>query len=498
MGKIAENLGHLVAKQKLVPFMGAGCSAAMLPDWDTLINEMSKELGSTVTGNNLEIAQKYVDTFGKEKFCEFLKNNLWITDFDDDKGYVHLTVMNMGVTSIYTTNQDNVMEKVYEKYGKQHRALIKYEDFSGIKLSEQLYIKFHGDLNYPETVVFTQEDYDKRMNEPLNPLNIRLQSDLIAKGLLFIGYSFRDINIQQMFCALQKALGGKLPESYMIAYKYNDELQKICDEYGIILIDPMKEFPESENHDAAFELFLNAIMEESRIKQVDNEIKEFFTAKKPRTIRVVNKQEVTLLENAIKTESFFTCIQLFRKICDVSIIPSDYEKRIVDIYIELCKLAKTDKDTEALNSAIFNLKLEEPLNKMTILAALMATANIRTPQNQYGEDMFYIADIYVRKETYTVISAKALEYVYSWGLKPTKTLSWNVGHWIDRGAFFDLLPEDIRKYISHWIDKMRSDCKTVAEHPIKRQQRLLASSTSPSSLRSDEINVLRELINQEC
>ena len=120
MSEIIDILGDLAAKQKLVPFMGAGCSASMLPDWDTLISEMAVPLELTSTTDHLEVAQTYVDKLGRENFCEFLKSKLEISEFDDDKGYIHLTLMNMGVPAIYTTNQDNVMEKGYEKYGKRN------------------------------------------------------------------------------------------------------------------------------------------------------------------------------------------------------------------------------------------------------------------------------------------------------------------------------------------------------------------------------------------
>lgn len=500
MSEIIDTLSLLVAKKKLVPFMGAGCSASMMPDWDTLVGEMAERLGVTATDNNLEIAQKYVDTLGRDKFCEFLKSKLEISDFDDEKGYVHLTVLNMGVSAIYTTNQDNVMEKAYEKYGKKYRSIIQLKDFAETKLSEQLYIKFHGDLNYPESIVFTKEDYERRINEPQNALNIRLRADLLAKNLLFIGYSFRDINIQQMFAELHKAFYGELPTAYMIAYKYSDNLQSLCDEYGIELIDPMKKFPNSENHAVAFETFLRHVMEEARVKKYDNEIREFFSPKPSVITKVVSKQEVKLLEQTVKNKPFSTSVQIFREICDVSNIPLDYEKRIVNVFIELCKIVKTEKDTDDLGAAIFNLRLKDSLNKFKILAALMATANVRTPHGKYGENSFHVTMQNVSNGTYIIVAAKAIEYIYSWGWTPTAPFSWNINSWIERGANFKSLPEEMQQYVMKWVDKMRADCKTVAEHPIKRQQRLLELSfgSISSSLTAEEIKLLNELIIHKC
>ncbi|WP_342540352.1 hypothetical protein MHI39_23750 [Heyndrickxia sp. FSL K6-6286] len=43
MTEILDKLGVLAAQQRLVPFMGAGCSASMMPDWDSLVMEMAEE-----------------------------------------------------------------------------------------------------------------------------------------------------------------------------------------------------------------------------------------------------------------------------------------------------------------------------------------------------------------------------------------------------------------------------------------------------------------------
>jgi glutaredoxin-related protein len=502
MSEILDTLGVLAAQQRLVPFMGAGCSASMMPDWDSLVVNMAEEIGHTSeTLDHLDIAQKYVDILGREKFCEFLQSKLEVSNFDDEKGYVHLTMMNMGVPAIYTTNQDNVMEKAFEKYGRKHRIIVQLKDFSEVKLSELLYIKFHGDLKNPESIVFTKEDYKKRMSDPLNALNIRLRADLLAKSLLFVGYSFRDINIQEMFAELQEAFYGQLPNSYMIAYRYSNELQSLCDKYGIALIDPMKEIPEAKSHSEAFETFLKYMLEEARSKKFEDGMKEFFTPSSPIPVKVVSKQEVILLHETIKRNPFSICIKLFREICDISNIPSDFESHIVSVFFELAKKVETDKDTESLKAAIFNLQLKNQLNKLNVVAALMASTNVRTPKSKYGGDrFFYISMKGIREATYIVVAAKAIEYVYKWGSKPTAPFSWNVGHWIERGVDIKVLPEQIQSYVTKWVDKMREDCKTVAEHPIKRQQRLLKNTpfaTTSTSLTPDEINILHELIYLE-
>ncbi|MRC29437.1 SIR2 family protein [Bacillus thuringiensis] len=493
MSDVIKTLGDLVAKQKLVPFMGAGCSASMLPDWDSLVGEMAEQIGIASTNDHLKIAQKYVDTLGREKFCNYLKNKLEITDFDDEKGFIHLTITRLGVPAIYTTNQDNVMEKCYEKYGGTYRKIVQLEDFAEARLSEQLYIKFHGDLNYPDSIVFTEEDYDRRMSEQQNALNIRLRADLLAKNILFIGYSFRDINIQQMFSELHNAFFGKLPTSYMIAYRYSSQLQELCDKFGIILIDPMKEFPNSRDNKEAFQLCLKSILDESVLKKFDDEITELFSPKIFRPTRVISMMDVNTLEESIFKLPPSKGIELFRMTCDAADMPVDFEDRITTIFIELAKRIENHEDTESLKPAVFHLKLTNPLNKMKAVAAIMATANVRISRDKYGADLFHFPVKEVNNSLYIVIAAKAIEYIYSWGKRPTEVFVYNIKRWIQEGADIETLPVHLKEYVIGWVEKMRRDCYTVFDNPLQKTNRLRYREAAP--LTSDEIEQLSRFID---
>lgn len=266
MSEIIKTLSSLAAKRKLVPFLGAGCSASMLPSGDRLKSMMRQALGDVVYTNHAEIAQLYVDMFGRDAFYRFLKENLSIDTFDDEKGFIHLTMMRLGVPVIYTTNQDNVMEKGFEKHGIPYKKIIDLRDFEDTTEDEQLYIKFHGDLDVPDSIVFTTEDYVARIKERDHAMNARLRGDLLAKNLLFVGYSFQDTNIQQLFTEVREVFYGELPTSYMIAYEYTEALQSLCDDFGILLIDPMVEVPQSESHHIAFAELLNCMLEMSTKK----------------------------------------------------------------------------------------------------------------------------------------------------------------------------------------------------------------------------------------
>ena len=84
--------------------------------------------------------------------------------------------------------------------------------FENYNPKNQVLYKFHGALEKPETVVFCKEDYKTRMINrdlsSLNPLDVQLMADTIAKGILFVGYSFNDPNIKLIFEHIGKITKG--------------------------------------------------------------------------------------------------------------------------------------------------------------------------------------------------------------------------------------------------------------------------------------------------
>ena len=64
-----NKLSELAARNKLVPFLGAGASYGhLLLDWDAISEEMASEI-STRTTSNIEIAEEYVSLKGNEGLC---------------------------------------------------------------------------------------------------------------------------------------------------------------------------------------------------------------------------------------------------------------------------------------------------------------------------------------------------------------------------------------------------------------------------------------------
>ena len=171
MSSVIETLALRLSTHHVVPFLGAGCSFdALNLDWNSLCQLMKVEAGSS-SDNYLEIANDYVNKFGKEKFCSFLSKHLIVDNVSDEQIEIYVMLLGLGFLSVYTTNQDNVYEKVIERYGQTYNIAYNIETISKINPKYQTLYKFHGDLRDQDTIVFSSEDYKYRMND-LNNLNL--------------------------------------------------------------------------------------------------------------------------------------------------------------------------------------------------------------------------------------------------------------------------------------------------------------------------------------
>lgn len=82
-------------------------------------------------------------------------------------------------------------------------------EFAPLDPSEQhpILLKLHGDLNYPESIVVTEEDYlvfiQKMSDRHQHPIHQNILARLNNWPVLFIGYSLKDYNLRLLFRTLR-------------------------------------------------------------------------------------------------------------------------------------------------------------------------------------------------------------------------------------------------------------------------------------------------------
>lgn len=475
---IIEHIAELTARRKLLPFLGAGCSKAILHcDWDSIIRDMAASLVDLSTDrrdaalDHLKVAQEYVDQYGKEGLCRFLEPYFQLQQFDEEKGCCHTAVMCSGAHVIYTTNQDNVMELCFRHFGRKFQAVTTVQDLVEAYPDECLYIKFHGDLSVPKSVVFTEKDYKERMTRADNFLDIRLRADLLGRSLLFLGYSFRDPDVQQLFGELQKIAGGHLPPSYLIAYSSNDEFVCKCERYGIQVIVPVELFPELTEQQA-FERFLAEWNRLTYEKVMVGDIQSMFSPKRERCTRILAPMECMLLEQVLPELPLTEAIAKFRGIVDTANLPASLQPRVAEVFFELCRRCESREDAEMLNSASFNLYLTEKRLRYEQAVHVLALANVYQDE-RHALYFIQMPDGFPREQG-VFVGACSIELLRKWNRPISEFFQYTLSHMADASLQYDTKGEAVAKFCMQQYDYAWQSHRTTLEHPLKRQKRINA------------------------
>lgn len=469
---LLSEISDLASKHKLVPFLGAGCSFQHIGlDWNLLAAEMANQIFGDPKESPIAIAQKYVDAFSRERFCELLTDKLVIKEFEDAKGETLLAIMSLNLGVIYTTNQDNVFELCCNKYGRTYKSVATLDDLSGVLPGERMLIKFHGDLKHPESIVFTDSDYANRIANEDHFLNIRLKSDLLTKNFIFIGYSFRDPNIQQTFSSLNELFRGKLPPAYLIPWKYEPQLEELTDKYGVKIVNTEAIFPDVKSNAEAFDRFFIELAKATHAKKTSEQIDDLFDSKKPNSQRMLGKHEVIALESSADSDNCADAILKFRALCDLTLIPVEYSERIVDVLLKIASKVSNNEESDAFSAALFNLGLTNPQHRLRVLAAAFATANVRAPQSGFNRFRPHIKGI--GEDINLLIVALAIDMFRGWGQSVSEGFRSCVSGWVDSAKGVNEFPPEIQQAIREQINwAWTTGTFTPLENPIARMERL--------------------------
>lgn len=252
---LVEKLVELSKSKRLIPFIGAGFSMPLgLPGWGALMEELAKELGwdpkvfmQSVNSNNnyLLLAEYYVLEKAMGDLSYALARTLMIDKHHLANSKSHELLTKLEPPAIYTTNYDDAIEMAFEHYLKPHYVVRNINDMKRAKIDSTLIYKFHGDLRHEDSLVLTESKYFERM-EFEDPLDIRLRSDILHNTLLFLGYSFSDINTRYMFYRLSK-INQKLKKgtdnctAIMVTFGISEVQKAILKNWGVetVELDPI-------------------------------------------------------------------------------------------------------------------------------------------------------------------------------------------------------------------------------------------------------------------
>jgi len=131
---------------------------------------------------------------------------------------------------VITTNYDQLFEDALAAAGKRPRVAVytpelePTTDYRDPTPDSPVVFKIHGDVDRPESLVVTDEDYIQfvlRMSnkDPYDPVPLTLKFYLTGWTTLFVGYSLLDYNLRLLFKTLRwKIDSANLPDMYSVDY----------------------------------------------------------------------------------------------------------------------------------------------------------------------------------------------------------------------------------------------------------------------------------------
>lgn len=198
-------------------FLGAGMSkAAGFVDWKGLLKDLATELGLKIEDESdlISVAQFHKNkNNNRNKIDEKIVNEFTDSDVETEN---HRIIARLPFKTIWTTNYDDLIEDAHKKIYKKVDVKSEVDDlFINQDNRACILYKMHGDKDKPWLAVLLKEDYEKYYytHEPFISI---LNSELISKSFLFVGFSFTDPNINYIFGRLTHRYSDKSKDHYCI------------------------------------------------------------------------------------------------------------------------------------------------------------------------------------------------------------------------------------------------------------------------------------------
>ena len=220
---------------QLVLCVGAGVSInSGMPSWGKAIGEIQKHLKINGNLDYLAIPQYYYNLRGKNDYNSLMRK---VFKYGErlSTNELHKLIMRFNSTSIITTNYDNLLEQAAEENGEIVQVISCDSDLPYRSAGKEL-IKMHGDFEH-DNFVLKEDDYS-HYSSNFKLIENYIKSIIGSKVVLFIGYSFSDPDLRQIFSWVKDILGNNVRRAYLIdpVNEYDSGLESYYRNWGINVI----------------------------------------------------------------------------------------------------------------------------------------------------------------------------------------------------------------------------------------------------------------------
>lgn len=222
-----SNLLHIQQasrENRLVVFVGAGVSRnSGIPIWNDLIKMMKLELPDKLANDMdaLKVAQLYKDARGHKEYMDKVKEVLLYNKAVPNP--LHKRILALNPCHMITTNYDDLIEQELLNEFIQYAVVREDRDIPQMIYPNAL-VKMHGDY-VTDNIVLTETDYYNYLNNfPL--IRAFVLSLFASKLVLFVGFSFADLNLKMILNELKGVLSENIQRAYLLSCEEPDSVTK--------------------------------------------------------------------------------------------------------------------------------------------------------------------------------------------------------------------------------------------------------------------------------
>ena len=215
----------------------------------------------------LKLADAVRAAFGRPALDQLLREV--IPDLDYEPSPLHVKLLNLPWSDVFTTNYDTLLERACNAIiSQRYDVIVNKEDLTYSQ--KPRIIKLHGSFPSDRPFVVTEEDY-RRYPEDFAPFVNTVRQSLLENTLCLVGFSGDDPNFVEWIGWIRDNLGEKnAPKIYLIGlFNLSNAEKKLLEQRNIVLVEISAYIDTSENHYKAMKRFLEYL--HSR-KEADNRL----------------------------------------------------------------------------------------------------------------------------------------------------------------------------------------------------------------------------------
>lgn len=252
LDQFPQPLKESILQNRCLPIIGSGFSknaeipeGMSMPAWEALGEDFAKEMPGYKYSSTIDAISAYEHAYSRPIMAEKMKK--FLLSGIVKPALAHETFCRLQFDIVCTTNFDHLLEDGYRKISKPCRTIISESQLSVAPLKDELtLLKFHGDIDFPDRMVATEEDYDKFLTQ--NPmLATYLSNLLITRTPLFIGYSLDDDDFRLIWQIIKNRLGKMVRQAYVIKVNCSETEKSRYERRGVKVVNidgDTKDYPQ--------------------------------------------------------------------------------------------------------------------------------------------------------------------------------------------------------------------------------------------------------------